>query len=45
MIITHSPLPQKYGNLPLHSHWGNLYGNFANVYYKKLPKFVLKLLP
>ena len=43
--IARSPLPQKYGNLPLPSYWGNLYGNFARFYYQKLPTFVLKLLP
>ena len=44
MGITRSTLPYKYGNLPLPSYWGNLYGNFALFYYQKSPKFVLKLL-
>ena len=43
--ITRSPLPQKYGYLPLPSYWGNFYGNFAHFYYPKLPKFLLKVLP
>ena len=35
--ITRSPLPYKYGYLPLPSYWGSFYGNFAHLYYPKLP--------
>ena len=37
MGIIRSQLTQKYGNLPLPSYWGNLYGNFSRFYYQKVP--------
>ena len=44
MGITRSLLPQKYGNLPLPSYWGNLYGNFAHFYYQKITQIYMPLL-
>ena len=37
MGINRSPLPWKYGNLPLNSNWGNFYGNFARFIIRNYP--------
>ena len=44
MGITRSPLPYKYGNLPLHSNWGNFMVILHGLIIKNYPDF-LKLLP